>query len=70
MVRRAVAGVVGLVVVGGLSFVGGPVGAVVPWALIGYVTWRAWPGMRADFARIKPGRLSVGGLRRRGGERL
>jgi hypothetical protein len=57
-----VLGLVGLLL-GGLGGLSGPAAAVVGWAVLAYVTWRAWPAVLGDLARLRwPRRL---GWRRR-----
>lgn len=74
MARRLGVGVVVLGVVLGLAVAGGPVRAVLPWALFGYLLWRAAPGVVVDLRGLR-GRLPVSrrgrfSLRSARGERL
>lgn len=51
-----------LVVVIVWALTGGPVLAVVEWALFAYLLWRAWPSVCSDVSRL----LFAGRSRRRG----
>lgn len=62
MVRRLIVSLVLLVVVVVLLFAGGPLRAVPPWVMFGYLLWRALPGVVQDVRGVR-GRLPVASLR-------